>query len=392
MFHKASTQDCKSMVKNYTFTTEVVIDYDRIEASVIDVMIARFPHVVTDIFKELDNKTLTTCRNVSRLCCDYLDGEKILLIRMIQCRIESYRKEITYRQWNKALKNTPVKYVKELSVCTQQFFNSTTQRFPMPRSSYQWYPLQIVAEQGNLELFKHIFEKTKNTKPKIEYQSDLNTYLSTDYLPPFEYRWTPLHIAAKKGHEEICKFLIYNTEKKNPSDENGNTPLHYATERGLTNVCKLIIENVDNKNPAALNGCTPLHLAAKKGHLEIVRLIVETGVDKNTLYNGETPFEMARPFKSFTFYKVLSKDKFQLCGIFFKDLFLCFLMFFVLCSFLLFIGLFLVMISFLLFSVIGMAPNCDFNCQVNICHLGLLVISLIAFPLTIMIRFWLWFH
>ena len=294
------------MVKNYsTFTTEVVFDNDGIEASVIDIMIARFPHVVTDIFKELDNETLTTCRNVSRLWCDTLDTDKRHWIRIIQryCNDMKY----SYPSWKKALKNTPVKYVKELSVCTRQFFKDDfNSRF------HHWSPLQIVADQGNLELCKYILEK--NTKPRIKYNRD------------FHYSH-PLFMAAKEGQEEIYKVLMNDSEEKNPSGENGNTPLHFAAERGVTNVCKLIVESVDNKNPAAINGCTPLHLAVMEGHLDIVRLIVETGVDKNTLFNGQTPLDMARSFKSnitlfksFTFYKLLSKDKFQLCSIIFKDL------------------------------------------------------------------------
>jgi hypothetical protein len=172
------------MVKNYsTFTTEVVIDNDRIEASIIDVMIARFPHVAADIFKELDNKTLTTCRNVSRPCCDYLDDEKFLYVRILQRYKASRSMEIAYPLWNKVLKNTPVELVKEISVCTQQFFKDDASR-----SNFQWSPLQIVAEQGNLELCKYIFEKTKYIKLRNG------------------SKWTPLHIAARKGHEEICKF------------------------------------------------------------------------------------------------------------------------------------------------------------------------------------------
>ena len=82
MFHKASLQELKSMGKDTsTLATEKVIEMDVIEASVIDIMIRRFPHVVTDIFKELDDKTLTTCRRVSRLCCDYIDSEKFLWFR-----------------------------------------------------------------------------------------------------------------------------------------------------------------------------------------------------------------------------------------------------------------------------------------------------------------------
>ena len=131
-------------------------------------------------------------------------------------------------------------------------------------------------------------------------------------------------MAANKGLSEICEFLIDNSEDKNPFDDNGKTPLHYAASRGFTNVCKLIIENVENKNPAGPNGCTPLHLAAKEGHLEIVRLIVETGVDKNTLFHGKTPLQSLNKFRSYTLYRLLSKDKFQLCGIVFRDLGLCF--------------------------------------------------------------------
>ena len=337
---------------------EVVIKNDRVEKSIIGVMIARFPHLVTDIFKELDDKTLATCKNVSRLYCEYLDSEKLLWIRMIQ----NYRKNMknSYLQWNKILKNTPFELVNELSVMTHQFFKDDSSR-----SRFQWSPLQIVAKQGNLELCKYIFEKTKYIKLRNG------------------SKWTPLHIAARKGHEEICKFLIHNSDKKNPTDDNGNTPLHFAAERGLTNICKLIIENVDNKNPAAFNGCTPLHLAAKKGHLEIIRLIVETGVDKNTLYHGLTPFHMARPLKSFTLYKLLCRDKFQLCGMILKDLLICFLMWLLLSMCLSFV--------LCLFLLIYDIWHGDIDHLKNI-SLYIFVTFVIAFPLTIMIRGCLWFY
>ena len=193
-------------------------------------------------------------------------------------------------------------------------------------------------------------------------------------------KWTALHIAAKKGHKEICEFIIDNSDEKNPSDQSGMTPLHFAAERGLANVCKLIIENIVDTNPAALNGCTPLHLAAKEGHLEIIRLIVETGVDKNTLYNGVTPlWSFARPFKSFTFYKLLCKDKFHLCGMILLDLLMCFVMCFVIFA--------------CLFTVVALILEifCHFGRHDDV-SLYVLITFVIAFPLTIMIRVWLWFH
>ena len=360
----ATMQDLKNLGKDILkLTTEVAIDIDGSEDSVIDGILLRFPVVAQGIFKELDDKTLTTCRNVSRLWCDYLDDQKFCWIGMIQ----RYRKNIknTYHHWKKIFKNTPVAIVKEISVSTQQFFKDDTSR-----TKFRWSPLHIAVGQGNLELCKYIFEKTKNTEPKIQ------------------SKWTALHMAAKMGHEGICEFLMNNLEDKNPSNSNGTTPFHYAAEGGLSNVCRLVIKNIENKNPAALNGSTPLHLAAKKGHLEIVRLIVETGVEKNCLFNGKTPLDLVNEtsFRSFTFYKLLTKDKFQLCGLIFEDLWICLFILFIICAF-----FFLVMMILLL--TIGLFNIHDFHNEDalkefvgNNISLGALIIFVTAFLLTITIQ------
>ena len=352
-------QKLKNMGKEILkLTNEVVIEIDEIEASVIDVMIARFPHVIKDIFKELDDKTLTTCRSVSRLCCDYLDldSEKFLWIRMIQ----RYRKNmgISYPHWNKVLKNTPFELVKGFSVATQQFFKDD-----ISRNDFHWSPLQIVAEQGNLVLCKYILEKTKYTKPRIQYNGDV-------------YHTHPILMAAKKGHEEICKVLIENSKEKNPSDVLGMTSFHFSAKEGLTDVCKLIMENIDDKNPAALTGCTPLHLAADEGHLEIVRLIVETGVDKNSLVNGKTPLDVAGLFRSYTFYKLLCNDKTQLYG----RIFACLMYIQWQCFF---ISLFFSIIELIFFAILSCWINIGF--RVSHIALGTLIDWVIASLLIFMI-------
>ena len=274
-------------------TSEVAIEIDSVDASVIDSFILRFPDVAQDIFKELNNESLTMCRSVNMLWCDYLYNQKFWWVRMIQ----RYRKNMgnAYQQWKKVFKNTPVEFVKEISLTTQQFLGKES------RIKFHWSPLHVAAGQGNLGLCKYIFEKTKNVQPRIK------------------WKWTALHVAAKRGHEEICEFVMENLEDKNPSDQTGKTPFHYAAGRGFTNVCRLIIEKIDDKNPAAPNGCTPLHLAANNGHLEIVRLIVETGVQRDGLYNGKTPLDLLSKRNIF-FYRLLTKDKFQLCGLIFEDL------------------------------------------------------------------------
>ena len=56
----ATMQDLKNLGKEILkLTTEVAIDIDGIEDSVIDGIILRFPVVAQGIFKELNNETLT---------------------------------------------------------------------------------------------------------------------------------------------------------------------------------------------------------------------------------------------------------------------------------------------------------------------------------------------
>ena len=355
-------QDLKNLGKDILkLTTEVAIDIDGSEDSVIDEIILRFPDVAQGIFKELNDETLTTCRNVSRLWCDYLDDQKFCWVRMIQ----RYRKNMinAYHQWKIVFKNTPIAIVKEISVSTQQLFKDDPSRIKFQRS-----PLYMAVAQGNFELCKYIFEKTKNIEPRIQ------------------GKWTALHKAAKMGHGVICEFLMNNLEDKNPSYSNGMTPFHFAAEGGLTNVCRLVIENIDNKNPAALNGSTPLHLAAKNGHLEIVRLIVETGVDKNCLFNGKTPLDLVNEtsFRSFTFYRLLSRDKFQLCGLIFKDLGICLFIFFALCAcFFAVMKLSLRIIGFYKFTNIDDSDKFIWN---NMWPMGALIILVTAFLLTFIIQ------
>ena len=98
MFHTATMQDLKYMEKDISkLTADLAIEIDVVEASVIDGFILKFPDVARDIFKELNNESLTTCRSVSRLWRDYLDDQKFCWVRMIQ----RYQKNMgnAYQQW-----------------------------------------------------------------------------------------------------------------------------------------------------------------------------------------------------------------------------------------------------------------------------------------------------
>ena len=80
--------------------------------------------------------------------------------------------------------------------------------------------------------------------------------------------WTPLHSAAKSGHEKICKLLIEKTNNKNHADKKGRTPLHIAAFYGHFKACERFVDNLINSveelhkyplEPKDQNGRTPLH-------------------------------------------------------------------------------------------------------------------------------------
>ena len=49
----------------------------------IDTMLSRFPAVAEDIFKELNNKSLTKCRKVSVQWQNFIDNQKFIWLRRI---------------------------------------------------------------------------------------------------------------------------------------------------------------------------------------------------------------------------------------------------------------------------------------------------------------------
>ena len=50
-----------------------------------------------------------------------------------------------------------------------------------------------------------------------------------------------LQWAAKNDHWDIYEMIMYKVQEKNPKMENGNTALHLAAKGGHEKICKIII-------------------------------------------------------------------------------------------------------------------------------------------------------
>ena len=175
-------------------------------------------------------------------------------------------------------------------------------------------PLHNAAANGHLELCKFIIKREENVNPsynkrKSQNRKNLVCLVCYNSGSKCDHEnlvcWgcqksgcneviTPLHMAAKKGHLEVCKLFIKKLENKNPGDCKGLTPLSCAVEEGQYEICQYIISNLDNKNPGNKKGVTPLHSAAEKGHLRIFKYISKKLEDNSPRDDdGRTPFHYA---------------------------------------------------------------------------------------------------
>jgi ankyrin repeat protein len=89
---------------------------------------------------------------------------------------------------------------------------------------------------------------------------------------------TPLHVAAYKGHGEICSLLLTagaDMESRGRGEEHG-TPLHYAE---TMHVAELLLSAGADPNVMDRNGMTPLHKAVINGDEDVCRLLIKKGSD-----------------------------------------------------------------------------------------------------------------
>ncbi len=105
---------------------------------------------------------------------------------------------------------------------------------------------------------------------------------------------TPLHWAARWGHEEAARMLLAGGADPNARTGTGDTPLHMAVWHGHRAIVELLLANGADPNAAGEGGETPLHLAARRGEGAVAELLLAAGAKADVEDSeGKTPLEQA---------------------------------------------------------------------------------------------------
>ena len=108
--------------------------------------------------------------------------------------------------------------------------------------------------------------------------------------------WTPLHLAAFFGQQELAEALIDRGAKVDSRSANRmlNTPLHAAAAGGQTRLVELLLKHGADVNARQQGGWTALHAAAQSGNKEMVEVLLAHVADVQArAENNQTALDLA---------------------------------------------------------------------------------------------------
>ena len=93
----------------------------------MDEICLRFPHLMEQINEELDDKSLTQCKEVSKIMCSIIQNQKrFLTITLIQGHVKTPFK----KEWKKVLQKLPVERLNEFIIWVKDFDNAVPSSLP----------------------------------------------------------------------------------------------------------------------------------------------------------------------------------------------------------------------------------------------------------------------
>lgn len=108
----------------------------------------------------------------------------------------------------------------------------------------------------------------------------------------------PLCIAIKNNNVEIFKRLFNYTKNVNATCETGQSPLFYASTVRNPEFAIMLLERGANVHLPNFLKNTPLHMAVQHNNIKIVQILLDNGANLNSKnIFGVTPIDSARHYK-----------------------------------------------------------------------------------------------
>ncbi|XP_068239124.1 transient receptor potential cation channel subfamily A member 1 homolog isoform X2 [Palaemon carinicauda] len=120
-------------------------------------------------------------------------------------------------------------------------------------------PLHLAAMSGNLETVHLFCDKIRDSQISPSCGDAMGQ--------------TALHLAVRKGDEQIVRRLLRCNIASGKQDSKGQNPLHIAAKMGKTKICELLIEN----------GPSNLHKTDKDGNFPLDMAFKDMKQNKNTI-------------------------------------------------------------------------------------------------------------
>ncbi|XP_048257878.1 uncharacterized protein LOC124126822 isoform X2 [Haliotis rufescens] len=167
------------------------------------------------------------------------------------------------------------------------------------RGQCGWTPVMMAAFKGHQSMFDLLVSKNAdltlvdNTGDSLLLNACFggNTAIVQYLVSPSnvntrgQYGWTPVMMAAFKGHQSVFDLLVSKHADLTLVDNNGDSLLHIACNGGDTAIVQYLV-SLSNVNTRGQNGRTPVMMAASKGHQSVFELLISKDADLTLVDNN----------------------------------------------------------------------------------------------------------
>ena len=213
-------------------------------------VLVRFHQIGKRIFEELDNKSLTNCREGNESWRGFIDDEKTVPFRIIKSLTNVHESYL-----DKNFGKLDLDTVKELVIDFQHVyrdFNNLQRNFEIKASKACNRKFIILSQKDGYEMARIVAPVELDENQLAE----INTgklwlcpgawgivVCTSNPLNPQVYATSALHIAAEEGYFDVCKLIAENVHENNPKvwgEEWGvkGTPLQVAERNGHSSLVK----------------------------------------------------------------------------------------------------------------------------------------------------------